>query len=104
MQSQSVAVRSGGAGSHTHWAPPDPAGVREGLMPRDLVGLPPTLTVGQAARLCGIGRNAAYEAVAAGELPALRIGRRWVVPTVPLLRMLGVGVADDVKLAAGSQA
>ncbi|MGH8895445.1 MAG: helix-turn-helix domain-containing protein [Egibacteraceae bacterium] len=71
-------------------------------MPRDLVGLPPTLTVGEAARLYGIGRNAAYEAVAAGELPALRIGRRWVVPTVPLLRLLGVEVADDVKLAAGT--
>jgi len=74
-----------------------------GVVPHELVGLPPTLTVEHAARLCGIGRNAAYEAVAAGELPALRIGRRWVVPTVPLLRMLGVEVADDVSLVAGSK-
>ncbi|MGH8933653.1 MAG: helix-turn-helix domain-containing protein [Egibacteraceae bacterium] len=72
-------------------------------MPRELLDLPPTLTVEHAARLCGIGRNAAYEAVAAGELPGVRIGRRWVVPTVPLLRMLGVEVAEEVQLVRGGQ-
>ena len=51
--------------------------------------LPPTLTVEQAGALLGISRSAAYQAVATGELPALRIGRRWIVPTAPLV-MLGL--------------
>lgn len=67
----------------------------EVFVPRELQDLPPTLTVEEAARLCRIGRNAAYEAVASGELPGMRIGRRWVIPTMRLLRLLGVGVDED---------
>jgi excisionase family DNA binding protein len=52
--------------------------------------LPPTITVEHAARLCGIGRNAAYRAAASGELPTIRLGRRLLVPTAQLLRLLGV--------------
>ena len=37
-------------------------------------------TVGEAARLLGISRAHAYELVARGELPHLRLGRRLVVP------------------------
>src|SRR6478736_8768542 len=33
-----------------------------------------TLTVEEAAALLGIGRNSAYQAIARGELPALRLG------------------------------
>jgi excisionase family DNA binding protein len=66
----------------------------ESVVPRELQDLPPTLTVEQAAKLLGVGRNQTYEAVAKGELPAMRIGRRWVIPTVRLLRLLGVGVDD----------
>jgi excisionase family DNA binding protein len=47
-----------------------------------------TLTVEEAARLLGISRTSAYEAVRRGELPVLRIGRRYVVPRVALERML----------------
>ncbi|MGH8908146.1 MAG: helix-turn-helix domain-containing protein [Egibacteraceae bacterium] len=65
------------------------------VVPRELMDLPPTLTVEEAARLCRIGRNAAYEAVASGELPAIRFGRRWIVPTMRLLRLLGVGTDED---------
>ncbi|MGH8908854.1 MAG: helix-turn-helix domain-containing protein [Egibacteraceae bacterium] len=53
---------------------------KSGLL-RELRDLPAALTVEQTARILGIGRNQAYEAVAAGNLPAIRIGRRWVVPT-----------------------
>ena len=43
-----------------------------------------------AARL-GIGRNQAYEAVAAGKIPgAFRLGRRWLIPRVAFDKMLGV--------------
>ena len=48
-----------------------------------------TLTVPEAAALCGISVNAAYRAVAVGELPSLRLGRRIVVPTAALMRLLG---------------
>jgi excisionase family DNA binding protein len=39
-----------------------------------------TLTVTEAARVLGISRALAYELVARGELPSLRLGRRLVVP------------------------
>ena len=47
-----------------------------------------TVTVEQAARLLGIGRNVAYEAVKTGQLPSARIGRRIVIPRVALDRWL----------------
>lgn len=39
-----------------------------------------TLTVEEAARLLGISRALAYELVARGEVPGIRLGRRIVVP------------------------
>jgi excisionase family DNA binding protein len=53
-------------------------------------GLPPTISVEHAGRLLGLKRSAAYEAVKRAELPALRFGRRLVVPTARVLAMLGV--------------
>ena len=60
-----------------------------------------TLTVEQAARYLGISRTTAYECVRTGSLPALRFGRRIVVPTVVIARLLasaadvdGAGQAD----------
>jgi excisionase family DNA binding protein len=47
-----------------------------------------TLTVQEAARVLGISRSSAYEAARRGELPTVRIGRRYVVPRVALERML----------------
>ena len=41
-----------------------------------------SLTVSEAAGELGISRNAAYEAVRVGEIPALRIGRRVIIPRV----------------------
>jgi len=38
-----------------------------------------TCTVDEAARILGIGRNSAYQAVKRGELPAIRLGRRLVI-------------------------
>ena len=62
--------------------------------------LPPTLSIDEAAALCGIGRNAAYRAAHRGDLPSLRFGRRIRVPTARLLEMLGV---DDQEREVGSQ-
>ena len=48
------------------------------------------LTVSEAGALLGISRALAYELVARGELPSIRLGRRLVVPKVALLEMLGL--------------
>jgi excisionase family DNA binding protein len=53
--------------------------------------LPAVLTVPEAARLLRISRGAAYEAVRMGQIPSVRIGRRVLIPTALLLRMLGEG-------------
>jgi excisionase family DNA binding protein len=49
---------------------------------------PETTTIPAAAKRLRIGRNQAYEAAARGEIPVIRIGRRWLVPTAALDRML----------------
>lgn len=50
-----------------------------------------TLTVEEAAVLLGISRGLAYELVRRGEIPALRLGRRVVVPVRALEAMLACG-------------
>jgi excisionase family DNA binding protein len=50
----------------------------------------PTIRVERAGQLLGISRGTAYEAARTGQLPTLRIGKRLVVPTAALLRLLGV--------------
>jgi excisionase family DNA binding protein len=47
-----------------------------------------TLTVEEAAATLGISRASGYEAVRRGEIPAIRIGRRVLVPRVALDRLL----------------
>jgi hypothetical protein len=49
----------------------------------------PTITVPELADVFEIGRNQAYELVRRGDVESIRIGTRIVVPTPPLLRMLG---------------
>lgn len=46
------------------------------------------LTVEEAAEVLGISRAFAYELVAEGTLPCLRLRRRIVVPRAALVRML----------------
>lgn len=47
-----------------------------------------TYTIPEAAKVLGIGRTAAYEAARTGEIPVIRIGKRILVPSVALERML----------------
>ena len=57
--------------------------------------LPPTLTVPEVANLVGLSLSAAYEAVRQGRIPAIRVSeRRIVVPTAPLLKLLGIGPGE----------
>lgn len=50
----------------------------------------PTVTVEEAAGFLGIARGSAYEAARRGDLPTIRVGRRLLVPTAALRRMLGM--------------
>jgi excisionase family DNA binding protein len=50
------------------------------------------LTVDEAAYLLNISRGLAYELVARGELPAIRLGRRIVIPRVAMEELLGTAI------------
>jgi excisionase family DNA binding protein len=47
-----------------------------------------TLSVEEAAQLLGLSRTSAYEAVHRGDLPAIRVGRRLLVPRSRLAALL----------------
>jgi excisionase family DNA binding protein len=47
-----------------------------------------TLSVVEAGRRLGLGKDAAYRAARSGELPVLRIGRRLLVPKARFERLL----------------
>jgi excisionase family DNA binding protein len=49
------------------------------------------LTVAETASLFGLARNSACEAIRRGELPAVRIGRRILVPRPALEKMISGG-------------
>ena len=53
-----------------------------------------TMSVPEAARSLGIGRNQGYEAVRAGTIPSVKIGKRLLVPVVALERMLEKSVRE----------
>ncbi len=50
----------------------------------------PTISVVEAARILGIGRNSAYEAARTGDIQSLTIGKRVLVLTIPLRKKLGM--------------
>jgi excisionase family DNA binding protein len=58
---------------------------------------PKTMPVEQAAKILQIGRNAAYSAVARGEIPHIRIGKRILVLADPLDRMLAGEALQPAK-------
>ena len=45
-----------------------------------------TMSVREAARLLGIGRDSAYSLVRQGVIPVIRVGRRLLVPRAALVR------------------
>ena len=51
-------------------------------------------SVTEVGELLGISRAFAYELVARGELPVVRLGRRRLVPKFALLSLLGAELAD----------
>ena len=63
------------------------------MLPQDDKRL--VLTVSEAAKLLGISRGLAYEAVRLGQIPSLRIGRRIVVPRAAFLKLLESGALNS---------
>lgn len=47
-----------------------------------------TTTIEEVAKLLRVGRNQAYEAAHRGEIPVIKIGKRLLVPTSALDRLL----------------
>ena len=64
---------------------------------------PKVLTVERAGEILQISRASAYQAVALGEIPSIRIGRRLLVPRAKLMAMLGER-EPGVPAGAGSSA
>jgi hypothetical protein len=52
----------------------------------------PTVSVERAGQVIGVSRGSAYEGVRRGQIPAIRIGHRLLVPTAALLRLVGVRI------------
>lgn len=74
---------------------------REGAVPSHRL----TMTVDEAAAALGVGRGLAYEMVRQGRIPALRLGRRVVVPVAGLRTLLAAsgehqGAEDALKRSA----
>jgi excisionase family DNA binding protein len=65
---------------------PDANPPEAGRQPRDAERL--ALSVVEASRALGISASLGYELVARGKLPAVRLGRRVVVPRAALERLL----------------
>ena len=61
-----------------------------------------TYSVEEAATILGIGRSAAYQAVRTGEIPAIRIGRRLLVPVQALEQLLSTAKPStpEMKISA----
>jgi excisionase family DNA binding protein len=59
---------------------------------------PKTLSVPEAGKQLGLGKNGSYAAAARGEIPVLRFGSRLRVPVVAFERMLAEA-ADSRKQA-----
>ena len=46
-------------------------------------------TVDEVAKMLTLSRHSVYEGIRTGQLPAIRIGRRLLIPRAALERMLG---------------
>jgi excisionase family DNA binding protein len=66
--------------------PPDAKPPQAGRQPGEPDRL--ALSIEEASSALGISRSLGYELVARGELPAIRLGRRIVVPRAALERLL----------------
>jgi excisionase family DNA binding protein len=59
-----------------------------------------TMTIPEAAKQLGIGRNQGYQAAKAGQIPTIKIGKRFLVPVAALENRLAN--PDSAKASAKS--
>lgn len=57
---------------------------------------PLTIPIPEACRLIGIGRSKFYELVASGEIPAVRLGRRTLIPLDALRAFIEAKAKDGI--------
>lgn len=55
------------------------------------------LTVVEAGKVLGLARSAAYDAVARGDIPCIRLGKRRIVVSVRVLERMLEGDAVGVR-------
>ncbi len=67
-------------------------GDTDGRAPATMTPQRLVFTVDEAAYLLSISRGLAYELVARGELPSIRLGRRIVIPRVVLEELTGTAI------------
>ena len=80
---------------------PKPASKNQIAMTKIDIPPDPTISVPEAGRLLGIGRNSAYVAASCGQIPTIRIGRMLRVPKAALMRMLSLdGLREESKSGA----
>lgn len=56
-----------------------------------------TIPVEELAKQLGVSRNFAYGRVKSGEIPAVRVGRRWLIPADAADRLLQSAFHSEVK-------
>ncbi|CAA2161174.1 hypothetical protein MBRA_06334 [Methylobacterium brachiatum] len=55
----------------------------------------PTCSLDQVAALLSLSRQSVVDAIERGDIDARKFGRKWIIPTAPLRRMLRV---DDTAV------
>jgi hypothetical protein len=48
------------------------------------------VSVSVASKALGTGEYATYSGIKSGDIPSIKVGRRIMVPTAPLLKLLGL--------------
>lgn len=64
----------------------------------------PARTIAQTAELLGLHHETVYQAVRAGEIPAIRIGQQWLIPVTTLAAMLDTTPSGTPPPALGKTA
>lgn len=61
-----------------------------------------TLTIAETASLLRTGLRQTYEAAQSGDIPTLRLGRKYLVPTGKLFEMLGLNIDAEAPTSSVS--
>ncbi len=73
-------------------------------MPNDACEPRIVLTVAEAARVLGVGRNQVYAAVRRGELPSLQVGRRLLISRTALEELVDLQAGPCPAQREGGEA